>query len=82
MAQMASALKKLPPGQMQKLQAVMKKAMAGKDVGAEAEALAKTLPIEVQSLMGQLSAQVPDEAVAPSGDKKETRSFWKRMLGK
>lgn len=55
---MSQAFQRLPKGQMQKLQGLMQKAMSGKDVSREAEAFEKTLPVELQGLLG--SAPIPD----------------------
>jgi hypothetical protein len=51
MMQFSQALQRLPRGQMQRLQAIMQKAMSGKDITREAQEFEKTLPVELQSLM-------------------------------
>lgn len=51
MMQMSQALQRLPKGQMQRLQAIMQKAMSGKDVSQEASEFEKTLPLELQQMM-------------------------------
>ena len=51
MMQFTGALQRLPKGQMQRLQAMMQKAMSGKDVSREAAEFERTLPPELQSLM-------------------------------
>jgi len=53
MNQFAQAMQRLPKGQMQRLQAIMQKAMAGKDVTAEAAEFERSLPPQlVQMLSG------------------------------
>lgn len=54
MNQMAQSLQRLPRGQLQKLQSLMQKAMAGKDVSTEAAALEKMLPPEFASMAQQM----------------------------
>ncbi len=49
--QFSQALQRLPRGQMQRLQAMMQKAMAGKDVSREAAEFERTLPPQFQSLL-------------------------------
>jgi hypothetical protein len=51
MAQMSQALQRLPKGQMARLQGIMQKAMAGKDVTRESQEFEKTLPLELQQMM-------------------------------
>ena len=66
MAQFSKALQRLPHGQMQRLQAMMQKAMSGKDVSREAETFEKTLPPELQSLL--LAFKMPGAPGASGGD--------------
>ena len=49
--QFSQALQRLPRGQMQRLQAMMQKAMAGKDVSQEAAEFERTLPPGFQEMM-------------------------------
>lgn len=62
MAQVSQALQRLPRGQLQRLQSIMQRAMAGKDVTREAEEFQRTLPPEFQNLMmgfqGQMASQM------------------------
>jgi hypothetical protein len=51
LAEFSSALQRLPKGQLQQLQAIMKKGMMGKDVSRELEDLQKRLPPSVQALL-------------------------------
>ncbi len=63
MMQFSQALQRLPKGQMQRLQSIMQKAMAGKDVSNEAADFEKTLPPNFQQLMQSMmmaGAQSPD----------------------
>jgi hypothetical protein len=72
MMQFTQALQRLPRGQMQRLQAIMQKAMAGKDVTAEAKAFEGSLPVEIQELIrqaklpGMPGAGMPDLAALES----------------
>lgn len=51
LAQFSSAIQRLPKGQLQQLQALMQKAMAGKDVTRELEEFQRKLPPSVQELL-------------------------------
>jgi hypothetical protein len=51
MAQMNTALQRLPKGQLQRLQSMMQRAMAGKDISREAAELERTLPPDFQAMM-------------------------------
>jgi hypothetical protein len=66
MSQFAQALQKLPRGQMQRLQAIMQKAMAGRDVSREAADFERTLPPEFQQLMGSFMASQAGAAGLPA----------------
>ncbi len=57
MMQVSQALQRLPRGQMQRLQAIMQKAMSGKDVTREAAEFEKTLPPAFKSLMTSFQQQ-------------------------
>jgi hypothetical protein len=52
MLQFSQMMSKLPKGQLQKLQNLMQKAMAGKDVTREAKEFETSLPVEFQTLLG------------------------------
>jgi hypothetical protein len=56
---MSQALSRLPKGQMQRLQAIMQKAMHGKDVSKEAAELEKSLPPDFQDMIRSMQAQLP-----------------------
>lgn len=51
MAKLAQAFQRLPKGQIQRFQAIARKAMQGKDVTREAAELEGSLPLEFQSLI-------------------------------
>ncbi len=51
LAQFSSAIQRLPKGQLQRLQSLMQKAMAGKDVARELEEFQRTLPVNIQELL-------------------------------
>jgi len=51
MMQFSQALQRLPRGQMQRLQSLMQKAMAGKDISREAQEFERTLPPQFQEMM-------------------------------
>jgi hypothetical protein len=90
LAQMSQMLNRLPKGQMQKLNSLMQKAMSGKDVSREADALEKSLPMELQSLLTQ-APEMPDlaggEAAVegtPEAAEKQSKlgKTWRKMFGK
>ncbi len=64
MGKFSQAMQRLPRGQMQRLQSLMQRAMAGKDVRRDAEEFERTLPPELKNLMG--SFQMP--GIAPQAD--------------
>ncbi len=51
MMQMTQAFQKLPKGQLQRMQALMQKAMNGKDITSEAQEFEKSLPPDFQQMM-------------------------------
>lgn len=68
MAQMQSLIARLPRAQLQQLQSVMQKAMAGKDVTAEAMQLQRMLPPEFMQLAMQMQmGQMGGDAAAGMG---------------
>ena len=69
LAEFSSAIQRLPKGQLQQLQAIMQKGMAGKDVTRELEDLQKRLPPSVQELLKkspELEAQLESASGSPS----------------
>jgi hypothetical protein len=73
MMQAAQMLQRLPRGQLQRLQSIMQRAMAGKDVTREAEEFQKTLPPDFQQMMtqfamaaGGMGAGMPAEGTLPA----------------
>lgn len=56
MQQMAALMQRLPKAQLHKIQALMQKAMSGKDVTQEAQELERAMPPE---LLQQMSAFAP-----------------------
>lgn len=73
MMQFAQMMQRLPRGQIQRLQALMQKAMSGKDVTREAQEFERSLPpdfIEMMKGMNLAAAfggQQPEAPVAPPG---------------
>ena len=68
LANFSSAIQRLPKGQMARLQSLMQKAMAGKNVTRELEEFQRTLPPSFQEMLKnspQLDAQL-DQASAPA----------------
>jgi hypothetical protein len=59
MTQVASMLQRLPKGQLQKLQSIMQRAMAGKDVTREAEEFQRILPPEFQQMLMGMGGGMP-----------------------
>jgi len=55
LGQFTQALQRLPAGQMQRLQSLMQKAMAGKDVTREAEEFERSLPSDFKSLIQSMA---------------------------
>jgi SEC-C motif len=55
MGQFTQAMRRLPRGQLQRLQALMQKAMNGRDIRTEAAEFEKTLPLEFQNLIHSMS---------------------------
>jgi hypothetical protein len=75
LAQFSRALQRLPRGQMQRLQSIMQRAMAGKDVSREAAEFEKSLPPELHDLVKSggfglpgAAADVPAPEAPPSSD--------------
>ncbi len=63
---MALMMQRLPKGQLQKLQGLIRKAMAGKDVTSDATELESQLPVEFQQLMRQFSQKaIEDDQLNP-----------------
>lgn len=75
MAQLAQAMQRLPRGQMQKIQSLMQRAMAGKDVSKEAEMLEKMLPAGLKEMMESfVPAQVQNPAESIEEPESEEQS--------
>lgn len=55
--QFSQQLNRLPKGQLQRLQAMMQRAMSGKDIASEAAEFEKSLPVEFQSMVQAWGAQ-------------------------
>jgi len=82
LAEFSGAIQRLPKGQLQQLQALMQKAMAGKDVNRELEELQRKLPPSVQELLSkspELNQQLEDaeggasEPAAPLTDEQKQK---------
>jgi len=68
--QVAEVMRRLPKGQLNRLQGLMSKMMAGKDVSDEARELERSMPAELLQMMQGLA---PQTAVpAPVSDSQET----------
>jgi hypothetical protein len=73
MMQMSQALQRLPKGQMQRLQAIMQKAMAGKDVTQEAAEFERTLPPDfIEMMKGFTFPGMPGGEVMPAAGTEES----------
>ncbi len=82
LATFSSAIQRLPKGQLSRLQALMQKAMAGKNVARELEEFQRTLPPSFQDLLKnspQLDAQM-DAASASEGEPVELSAEQKEKL--
>ncbi|MCC7440982.1 MAG: SEC-C domain-containing protein [Bdellovibrionales bacterium] len=66
-AEMQKAMKRLPKGQLMRIQALMQKAMSGKDVSREAAELERVLPPQLLQQMMALSGGMPGMP-APGGE--------------
>jgi hypothetical protein len=73
LAQFSGAIQKLPKGQLQRLQSLMQKAMAGKDVARELEEFQRTLPVSVQELLKK-SPELESQLEAAKLDSDQTAS--------
>ena len=90
MMQMAQAIQRLPKGQLQQFQALLRKAMNGKDVSRELADFQRTLPTDVQSMFMQLDqkdaekkAAAPEaETPAPAKEPSRFAKAWKGMFRK
>jgi hypothetical protein len=76
MQQFSQMLGRLPKGQIQKLQGLMQRAMAGKDVTREAKEFEQSLPLDMQSMLSGLQmpgmpASVESTPVEASSDAPE-----------
>jgi len=67
MAQASAALQRLPKGQIQRLQSIMQKAMAGKDVSREAAELENTLPPDFRQMMQGMMGGMMSSGAIPTG---------------
>jgi hypothetical protein len=73
MMQMGQMIQRLPKGQLQRLQSLMQRAMAGKDVTREAAELERQLPLEFEQMMRSFNPAslgfggevAPEEVSAP-----------------
>jgi hypothetical protein len=72
MSKVGQAIQRLPKGQIQKLQALMQKAMAGKDVSKEAGVLEQSLPPDLRSM---LTAMAPAATEQSGMDEAEARKI-------
>ena len=64
MMEVAQAMQRLPKGQLQRIQGLMQKAMAGKDVSREAADFEQTLPVEFQQMLRALQPSLGAAASA------------------
>lgn len=73
MAQMSQMLQRLPRGQVQRMQSLMQKAMAGQDITREAAVLEKSLPPQFKEMMqGMMPAEMA--GAAPAADDTDSMS--------
>ena len=80
LAQFSGAIQRLPKGQLQHLQSLMQKAMAGKDVARELEEFQRKLPTAFQEMLSaspQLEEQMQNaqtsESAAPLTDEQKQK---------
>ena len=67
LAQFSGAIQRLPKGQLQHLQSLMQKAMAGKDVSRELEEFQRKLPPSMQELLSA-SPQLEEQMMNAQGN--------------
>jgi len=72
MMEVAQAMQRLPRGQLQRIQALMQKAMSGKDVSREAAEFEKTLPVEFQQMLRALQPGAAGAAEPATGSVEES----------
>lgn len=65
--QMSQMMKKLPKGQIQKLQSLVQKAMAGQDVTRDLEGMQKALPVELQEMINKTADSQENTANKQTG---------------
>lgn len=90
MMEIAQSLQRLPKGQLQRVQALMQRAMAGKDVSREAAEFEKTLPVEMQEMLRGLqmpnmpgmpgAAGLPAAASSPSAESEMTEEQARQLV--
>lgn len=66
MMQMSQMLQRLPKGQLQKLQGLMQRAMAGKDITREAEEFERSLPEDFKEMMRGFQLPAVDAGTNPA----------------
>lgn len=78
MMQFAQAMQRLPKGQLQRVQGLMQRAMAGKDVSKEASDFESSLPVEMQEMLRNFKMPAnmagAEGAEAPGGDMTEEQA--------
>jgi len=87
MMQLSQALSRLPKGQMQKLQALMQKGISGKDVSKESAEFEKSLPVELQKMLFNLSQKesTGSDDVAQNGNVESSSKLartWRKIFKK
>ncbi len=84
MAQFSTMMNRLPKGQFQRLQILMRQAMAGKDVEQEMAEFQRTLPKQFQEMLLQGPKAVDGGEVKTPDlsevDGKPSRGFFKRLF--
>lgn len=81
MMEMAKVLRRLPKGQVQRLQTLIQQAMMGRDVTQEMLQLQSSLPLDVQQMFLSMGAQGQATGTEdPTADPKAKRGFFKRMF--
>lgn len=82
MSSFMQGMQKLPKGQLQRLQSLMKQAMAGKDVSRQLSELQRTLPAGFQELMMQAPTDEALGNVETDAAQKPKRGFLKKLFNK
>ena len=89
LAQFSQMMNRLPKGQLNRMQALMQKAMSGKDISQESQGFEEQLPVELQKMLldspwaGELKKAQDAQAAAPVEPKEPSKlkKFFSKLKG-